>query len=245
MPLSDVMMIAGDTSRSRCYLQALCARRLFPSALLILPSRQSRPGQIAAGSPGTKPVACDWGVFDPSVSVEETAAAQGLSFAAAPNGDINSPELREALSGHAAAVCVYSGFGGVLLRPEILACGKRFLHVHGGWLPDYKGSTTNHFSALEQGFCGASSLFLTADIDGGGILLRKKFAVPGDVRLLDHVYDALFRTEVLLDTLEYYAREGKWPAAGAENAKTDHYYIMHPVLRHVLALRGDSKKGDA
>lgn len=247
MLLSDVIMIAGDTSRSRCYLQAMCAKKIYPKTVIILPSQQTKPGQINARTAEIESVRCSWGEFDPSVPIEKTAALHALDYVHAPTGDINSVEICDFLSRLTAQVCIYSGFGGILLKKDILACGKQFLHIHGGWLPDYKGSTTNHYSALEAGFCAASSIFLTKDIDAGKILIRKKFPVPDDPQLLDHVYDGLFRTEVLLETLECYVRDGRWPDSGVKNKPTRHYYIMHPVLRHVLILRqrGASKKQGA
>ena len=38
---------------------------------------------------------------------------------------------------------------------------KKFLHVHGGYLPDYKGSTTNYYSLINENTIGASAIFLT------------------------------------------------------------------------------------
>ncbi len=170
--------------------------------------------------------------------------AAGVPVADAPNSDINSPETGAFLAGLSADTFIYSGFGGVLLRRDVLSRGKRFLHIHGGWLPEYKGSTTNHYSALEAGFCGASAIFLSPEIDSGEILHRRRFPVPKDILSLDHVHDGLFRAEVLLETLERYAAARVWPNSGVNNTATRHYYIMHPVLRHVLALRGRMDFGE-
>lgn len=241
MILSEIILIAGDTSRSRCYLQALMAKQLFPLKLILLPSQQSRPGQVNSSAPSLEVVNCDWGRFDPMISIEETAKANDLPVLMAPSSDINDPEVVRLLSEQQCLAYIYSGFGGVLLRRDVLACGKKFLHIHGGWLPDYKGSTTNHFSALEKGFCGASAIFLTERIDEGEILARKKFAAPADLSQLDHVYDALYRTEVLIEVISDYAAKQQWPSTGIVNVATDHYYIMHPVLRHVLILRQANK----
>jgi methionyl-tRNA formyltransferase len=240
--IPGIIMIAGDTSRSRCYLQALGAQGLLPERLLLLPSQQPKPGQMKPADT-SEAVEAAWGRFEPAQSLAETAARYTLEMLTSPSGDVNAPEVVSCLQSLTGEVCLYSGFGGVLLGAELLACGKKFLHVHGGWLPDYKGSTTNHFSALEQNFCGASAIFIDAAIDGGKILHRRKFSPPEDMLKLDHIYDSLFRAEVLADTLRHYALEGRWPDSGVENTETRHYYIMHPVLRHVLALRGSQAPG--
>lgn len=240
MRLSEIILIAGDTSRSRCYMQAMRSRDILPAGVAVLPSPGNKPGQIKAGD--LRDVPCGWGIFKPGESVMETAGAADVPVVTAPGGDINSPDAIAFLAGLPAKAFIYSGFGGVLLRRETLSCGKLFLHVHGGWLPDYKGSTTNHYSALEAGFCGASAIFLSPAIDSGEILHRKRFPVPHDILLLDHVYDALFRAEALVETLEKYAATREWPKSGIENTPTQNYYIMHPVLRHALILREHAKR---
>ena len=49
-------------------------------------------------------------------------------------------------------IIIYSGYGGVILKEKVLSQGKKFLHVHGGFLPQYKGSTTNYYSILNEGY---------------------------------------------------------------------------------------------
>lgn len=236
MVLPDVFMIAGDTSRSRCYLQALCAKNLFPRCIAFLPSTGDRPGQITTADGMLKSVGTSWGEFNPSLPLAKSISHYNLPRVDLPSGDINATETIAQLKTIPEATAVFSGFGGVLLRDEVLGIGKRFLHVHGGWLPKYKGSTTNHFSALEKGFCGASAIFLSSSLDQGVILERKKFPVPQEPLLLDHVYDAVYRADVLCSVIEHYVAHGEWPSANVENRGTVPYYIMHPVLRHILIL---------
>ncbi|WP_461209865.1 formyltransferase family protein [Desulfocurvus sp. DL9XJH121] len=231
----ELALVAADTSRSRCYAQALAAHGLLPGQCIFLPSGQDapRPGQCKEEQPVAKAF---WGEFDPNTPLTEICHAHGAQCLTAPSSDINAPEVVALLRGVKAEVFIYSGFGGVILRPETLGCGKRFLHVHGGWLPEYKGSTTNHYSLLERRFCGASAIFLSKAIDSGPILLRKKFPAPQDPLALDHVYDGLCRAEVLVLVVEAYARNREWPDSGLNNAPTQPYFIMHPVLRHALIL---------
>lgn len=243
MHLEDIVMVAGDTARSRCYIQALRGVSVLPRACVLLPSRdQARPGQVGARShiPAHE---ASWGVFDPNAALEQTCRQSGVDLVHAPDRDINAPGVVALLRGIEASAFIYSGFGGVLLRSEVLGCGKPFLHVHGGWLPEYKGSTTNHYSLLEEGFCGASAIFLTENIDSGKILWREKFQGPADLQELDLVLDSVFRAEVLCRVMRHYEEHGRWPDTGVENAHTEHYYVMHPVLRHVLLLGGGRGRG--
>ena len=51
MILHDITMVCGDTSRARCYLQALTARNLNPAACIVLPDEgKPLPGQNAKGN---------------------------------------------------------------------------------------------------------------------------------------------------------------------------------------------------
>ena len=56
-------------------------------------------------------------------------------------------------------VIIYSGYGGGIIGKRLLGIDKKFLHVHGGYLPDYPGSTTNYFSILKEDKVGASAIF--------------------------------------------------------------------------------------
>lgn len=238
MHLEDIVMVAGDTARSRSYIQALRNVGVLPRACVLLPSRdRTGPGQVGDRS-SIPPHEASWGVFDPNVALEDTCIQAGVELVNASDSDINAPRVVELLCETEASAFIYSGFGGVLLRKEVLSCGKPFLHVHGGWLPEYKGSTTNHYSLLEAGFCGASAIFLTEDIDSGEILWREKFPRPDNLLELDLVLDSLFRAEVLCHVMLHYKEYARWPETGVENTYTEHYYIMHPVLRHVLLLGG-------
>ena len=234
MILADVVFLGGDTSRTRCYLQALGAASLFPRHCILLPG-SLRPGQRADRS--MKKLAAPWGAYEPDVPVEELCSRFSIPIIHALNGDVNSADMVEFLRCQPGKVFIYSGFGGVILKRNTLNAGKKFLHVHGGWLPEYKGSTTNYYSLLAEGYCGASAIFLTADIDGGEIIARQKFPPPDDARELDHLWDGIYRSEVLVKVMRHYAETASWPAPVAENNPTRMFYIMHPVLRHVCCFK--------
>lgn len=229
--LKDVAFVCADSSRARCYAQAFRARDLLPSVFLLLPNAQAeKPRALPA------PVKAPWGEYDPSLSVRNTCAEAGILCEDAPEHDINSPANVERIAAMPQKVFVYAGFGGVILRPELLACGKKFLHAHGGWLPDYKGSTTNYYSALQENFCAASVIFLNESIDQGEILRRRRFPVPADMSLMDYVHDNIFRAEALCDVLAMHKEEGGWPQPVAINEATEPYFVIHPLLRHLAIL---------
>lgn len=244
--LDGVSMICADTTRSRAYLQNLTRAGLRPTRIL----RMSRPGADLPGQSRAR-VPCPpdraaedalWqqAQFDPNSDLTKDIARAGAPCQAVEETDINAPEICEAVAALPGHTVLYSGFGGQILRDPILAAGKDFLHVHGGYLPDFRGSTTNYFSMIAEGMLGASAIFLTAEIDAGPVLLRRRFPAPPDRTRIDHLHDSAARALVLCEVLNTFAETGDWPRADVAATETGRtYYVVHPVLKH-LAIFGHS-----
>jgi len=234
-------LIAADTSRTRAYLTAMESRGLKPAWVLLLDADTSvaMPGQAAAGT-STGSADADWpeANFDPVAPLPPWLERLNLPFAVSGSRNINDPRVVELIAQAAPEVLVYSGYGGALLRDAVLATGKRFLHVHGGYLPEFKGSTTNYFSLLAEGAIGASAIFLTAEIDCGPVIHRRRFAPPALRTHIDHVYVSAARARVRVDTLAAWRRGGEGPFELPDNSGGDTYYIIHPVLKHLAILGG-------
>lgn len=251
MLLNDIAMIAADTSRSRAYAQALERADLVPRFVLLLEHKANNllPGQVDTSRAESNADSIEheeesWRAvhFDPTMPIKTVLERCHIPHAISPSTDINDPSVVEAISRRSESVFIYSGFGGALLKEGVLATGKRFLHVHGGYLPDYKGSTTNYYSLLAEDTLGASSLFLSAEIDGGPVLVRRKFSPPPDRQDIDHVYDSAARARVLIETLQAYVKNGSWQFELAENREGETYYIIHPVLKHIAVLATGGEK---
>jgi len=238
-------MIAADTSRSRAYLQALVRNNFLPNYVLVLGSTDGKimPGQIGESQRDlvtpeiSGPDGC-WSEarFDLTKSIIGSLADVNVPYDACASQDINDPSVVEEIRRRPESVFIYSGFGGSLLRKGVLETGKRFLHVHGGYLPAFKGSTTNYYSLLTENALGASSLFLTSDIDSGPVLVRRKFPPPEDRRAIDHIYDSGARAKVLIETIRNYVKCGDWEFELPNNIGGETYYIIHPVLKHIAIL---------
>jgi methionyl-tRNA formyltransferase len=217
-------MIAGETSRSEMYIDSLVEAGLEPSHVIVLrraDASGSLPGQVGGG---------------PNQGLVERLRASGLPFEIVPSTDINSEQVIDAVRNRPEETLIYSGYGGAILRSGVLGTGKRFLHVHGGYLPDFKGSTTNYYSLIERGNCGASAIFLTADLDGGPVLLRRTFSAPADRTRMDHGYDAEVRASVLIEVLEKARLAGGFEELQDVGHVGEMYYVIHPVLKHLAIL---------
>lgn len=247
MQLADIGMVAGDTSRSRAYLQALARNEILPSHVIILENSSDNllPGQLDQSQSNynnENNIETDecWSElhFNSNKSIKELLDELGVSYEITISNNINDPGVVDIIRCRSESVFIYSGFGGTLLKKEVLSAGKNFLHVHGGYLPDYKGSTTNYYSLINESYLGASSIFLSEEIDSGPVLLRKKFPLPKNRQAIDHIYDSGARAKVLVDTIQKYLNCGDWGFELTANTGGETYYIIHPVLKHI-AILGD------
>ena len=221
--LNDVAMVAADTTRTQYCIKEIIKHKLLPNYILLLLNNDKDllPGQSKSR-------------IDNELAMLLEKA--NIQYDIAPNSDINSSEVVGMISNRPEPVFIFSGFGGVLLHNNILEVGKKFLHVHGGYLPNYKGSTTNYYSLIEENTIGASSIFLTKEIDCGPVLIRRKFPAPKDRTKLDHIYDSEARSKVLIETLNNYVKSGSWDFELENNLGGETFYIIHPVLKHLAIL---------
>jgi methionyl-tRNA formyltransferase len=245
MRLSDIGMIAGDTLRSRAYLQALARNNLLPNYVLLLENESEKPlpGQLVETQhqfedQPIETVDC-WSeaYFDSTQPIKILLDDLKVPFQASTTSDINDPALIDIIRRRSESVFIYSGFGGALLRNDILSTSKRFLHVHGGYLPEYKGSTTNYYSLLVEDSLGSSAIFLNDEIDCGPVLLRMKFQPPKYRQSIDYIYDSAARAKVLVEVLQDYSMRNEWKFELPDNTGGETYFIIHPVLKHIAILK--------
>lgn len=230
MKLPAVGMMAIDSSRTRAYLGALIQRDLLPSHVIFL------TGGPDAAKPSFPPVS----YFDNSTPALETVRAHELPCTVVDTGDVNSPEVVAAVKTCPVEVLIYSGPGGAILGSEILSRGKRFLHIHPGFLPSFRGSTTVYYSLLTTRECGVSALFLSEDIDTGPLLARATYPPPANRTTIDQGYDPYIRSDLLIRVLLHYEETGKFPEPQSQRAdQGETFYIIHPVLKHIAILSTD------
>lgn len=245
MMLKDVGMIVADTSRSRAYLQALVRNELLPAYILLLEhdSGEVLPGQAnSINVPSEKSLNFEkddcWSEadFNRILPIKPLLDKLKIPYEVSQTTDINHLSVVNFIKKRVEPVFIFSGFGGVLLGKDLLNTGKKFLHVHGGYLPDYKGSTTNYYSLIDEGSIGASSIFLNEVIDSGSILMRKKFPPPLNKQEIDHKYDSAARAKILVETLQKYMQLGNWDFELPCEHVGETFYIIHPVLKHIAIL---------
>lgn len=225
MILHRIGLLAVDSSRSRAYIAALARADLIPARVVYLGAPNMPPPDLPSVP-----------YFDNDTPLLDSIRRLDIPCIAVTSTDVNAPDTVAAVRDCGMDVLIYSGPGGAILRRDMLDAGVRFLHVHSGLLPKYRGSTTVYYSLLIDHSCGASAIFLEDRIDTGPVLGIREYPPPDDRTTIDHGYDPYIRADLLVRVLREYVSKGEFVPKPQVAGPAETYYIMHPVLRHVATL---------
>ena len=212
--LNDISMLGAETRRTRAYINALRDNDLLPSTLVLMKS-------VVTGDK-----------FD----IEEAARAAGVPVIVVEAEDVNSTDVIAAIDQLPQRFVIYSGPAGTIVRRPLFATGKKFIHVHPGRLPDFRGSTTIYYSLLAEKKIELSALLLNEEIDGGPVIGRAEFDPPADRSTIDYGFDPTIRASLLVSVLREYAEQGRFREQAQAQGVGESYYIIHPVLKHIAIL---------
>lgn len=233
MSLHGVIVVAAHTMRSQAYLQALAHHGLEPDRVVLY-------GKCDGAASLKSPDFASWegiALPDPAETVEATCRKSGWMMVTCASDDINAPELFEAVGETSPRLVIYSGYGGQIVAPHLLDSGPRFLHVHSGWLPDYRGSTTLYYALLNGDLPAASALILDRTIDTGPVVARRHYPLPPAGMDVDCIYDCAIRADLLVRVLKGYAGKGSFEQEMPQDAEHGmNYFVIHPVLKHLALL---------
>ena len=187
----------SENYRSRAYAQFLLQADYIPNQIICLGDEKQSPRAVL------QDIYIDpysGYSFQPRQQVEKTFRGIRHINRDLADIDINSGYFAEAAKKLGIGRAVYSGKPGVLIAARTLKQFNEVLHVHGGYLPNFRGSTTFYFSILTEGLIGASSIILNPEIDQGDVIVRRKFKPVSGIDI-DYVLDPLVRANVLISTL--------------------------------------------
>ena len=232
--LEGVVLLAAFSARSQAYAQALRRAGLAPARVVTF---GTAPGAGDPALPKTSQQDAG-GLFlpDPDEPLLTTIEDAGWNRRHLEADSIRDPSVLAALKELAPKLVIYSGYGGQLVPAKVLAETGPFLHMHAGWLPDFRGSTTVYYSWLERGDCGVSAIFLDPEIDEGPIVARRRYPPPPPGVDVDRIYDNAMRADLLADVLAGYAKTGGFEVTAQSPDDGETYYVIHPVLKHIALL---------
>lgn len=155
---------------------------------------------------------------------------------------INDPNLVEYLSKVEEKFVIFMGGG--ILRKDILGCGKKFVHVHPGVVPEVKGADCLLWSVLVKENIGTSAFFMNEKIDTGDILITQKYPIPVfrldpseiDInrlkKILINYVDPHYRADTLIKLLKS-GQPQHWNYTKQEPGEGYTYYFMHPKISKI------------
>lgn len=240
MRVVDIGMILAPTVRSNIYLQLLLLNNIKPSSIILLGNSNKNlnviPGQLPEDVKYYLEEKFDLSkYFNPNIKIIDLINEYNIEVHKLDSTDINSLECIDVLKNHVEKYFIYSGFGGALLREKILSIGKKFLHMHAGSVPNYRGSTTTYYHLLDGNQCYVSAFFLEKDIDTGPVIKIKAFPKPENGELIDYIYDPFIRAQLMVEVIQEYIVFKDFSAVYTEE-KEETYFIIHPVLKHLAIL---------
>ena len=242
MIIKDLAFIITDTPRAYIYLQILIKNNIFPNYFIYLQNHKNKNLPEINENKINKFVVpkefkniCGKTILT-DFDILSKIKKLNISYNIYKTTNIHNSNIIKKIQSRTENTFIYAGYSGVILKKNILDTNKNFLHIHGGHLPKYKGSTTNYYSILEENTIGASAIFLNQKIDSGKILMSSKFKVPKKKYEIDDFYDSFVRGIVLLKTIKFYYKNNKWPIKKVNKLNHKNYYIIHPLLKHIAIL---------
>jgi methionyl-tRNA formyltransferase len=231
--LHGIGLAAAPTARSRAYIQALATNGLYPEFVLLL-------GDHNIDSPAVPTPPRRWQgipLVDPNESVIATCKRAGIPTHAIQASSVNEAPALDALRWLRPDTLIYSGAGGQIVSSEALGMGTRFLHMHAGHIPNYRGSTTIYYALLNSEPPAVTAIFLDTQIDTGDILACRSYPTPDRSIDIDQVYDASIRADTLIRLLDDYAITGSFaPPRSQTQGEGATYFVIHPILKHLAIL---------
>jgi len=153
-----------------------------------------------------------------------------------------SEEVLEAVKTKAEDTILFTG-GGIIPK-HFFELGKRFIHIHPGYLPDVRGGDGLLWSVLTRGRPGASCFYMDPGIDTGDLIRRVEFETleidlqgmdrPSDkilYRALFACCDPIIRAELLAIQFDDAGADlSSFKATPQDVSKGLTYHFMHSDL---------------
>jgi methionyl-tRNA formyltransferase len=220
------IILTPDT-RSKAYIQKIISHSIKLDEIILMNDGKTEPNHtseiikesISSG-------------FDISKPVKATLLENEYNFKEFNFVDINNPELMRYVATSNVDYFVFTGGG--ILKEGILGAGPKFLHLHPGIVPQYRGSTCFYYSIMQDNNVGVTAFIMDKNLDTGDIVYQRIFPKPNHI-YIDDVFDPHVRSETLVDVFKNQLLEkGKFKKQNPNEGET--YYIIHPVLKHVATL---------
>ena len=226
MKLDDIGIILTPSFRAMAYLQKLTKNNFLPNFAIVMRSKSKDVFRLIAKENKLH-------FFDKFSDFASVLNRYKIPYMESDAENCNDEEIIKIIKQRKEKYFIYTGGG--ILKDEILSLGKKFIHVHPGIVPEYRGSTCIYYSIINDSRCGATAFFMSQKIDTGDIIAKKTFKKP-NIPNIDYEYDCHIRSSLLIDIIKMYMKKGKFESKPQNLNKGETYFIIHPVLKHLAIL---------
>jgi len=234
MKLVNIGILLHPSWRSIAYLATFYNLKLIPNTIIILNSEVSEYNTLLSLD---RKYNYSEKFFNLKKSIDsyiDEWKASGTTIIHSKTDNINSYNILNIVGNCTSDYIIFTGGG--LLGNKILDLNKKFIHIHPGDLPKYRGSTCFYYSLIEEYSLAASSFIMTRELDQGEIIVKNNYSVNyyvdnDETLFMDYILDPYIRAQVLCDVLNMYEDNHVLNLKSQSDKSHICYYIMHPFLR--------------
>lgn len=158
--------------------------------------------------------------------------------------DLNDPILYDFFINESASAFLFTG-GGIVPAKLLEIPKHKFIHIHPGYLPDFRGADCTLWSSFLTGQTSASCFYMSPGIDDGDVILAKwlpkpnlkeefkSIATKAQYRLIYSFVDPWVRSFVLRELINSYNDFLSIKAVQQQDDGTM-YYFMHDKMKALV-----------
>lgn len=225
--LNNLAILCAINSRSLAYLDILKKKKLLPSTIILIDVKKSyRHLKIKKNK-----------YFESNFSLNKYAVQNNIKLIKIKNKKINDSKCLTAVKSLKEKYIIYAANYGDILKKKYFLLNKKFIHIHPGKLPRYKGSTTYYYEILEKNSISFSAIFQNSKIDEGRIIKLRQYKINQLKKSnLDHIFDPYLRSKLLIEVIMELKKKGYLSSRHQKKSGKNIYYVIHPLLKHIAIL---------
>lgn len=232
MKIVNIGIIIHPSTRASAYLNSFEQLNILPQEIIIMKKYYAPSVNLKREDKKYK-YSRDY--FPLNYNYKKLASYPGVKVYKVNSDNINSTILINTLK-----KCINKNFifsGGGILQKEVLSLNKKFIHIHPGSVPEFRGSTCFYYSILNKNKLGCSAFYMNNMIDHGNVIdiFNFKFnlqILKDQTLFLDYIFDPFVRSLALKKILTYITKGKKIPNIAQKCKKSlQPYFIAHPLIR--------------
>jgi len=225
----NLAILCAKNSRSIAYLDTLKKNKILPNTIILMDVKKNyKHLKIKKNN-----------FFNSSFDIDLFSSQNHINLIKIKNSKINDLKCIQATKNLKENYIIYAANYGDILSKKYFYLKKKFIHVHPGKLPEYKGSTTYYYEILKKNSISYSVIFQNSKIDNGKIIYSctydlKKLKIKKSE--IDHVHDPYLRSLILLNVILKLKKMKKLKSKKQAKKNQKTYYVIHPILKHISIL---------